>query len=124
MREFFLDGGVGMFPTMIFGLAALVLAGVYAAQPRARLVPLISGLGGASLLAGTLGTVLGFKATVAAIVGTPSIADDQLKLIALAGASESVNNLLLALGLTTLVALALGLGGFRARMITPAPSVS
>lgn len=124
MRDFFFEGGFGMYPTAFFGLASLLLAAFYALRPTARLLPLIAGLGGASLLAGMLGLVMGLKATIAGINGAPTLAADQAGRIGLAGFSESSNNLLLALVLTILVALALGVGGFRARSTTPAPSVS
>jgi hypothetical protein len=115
MQQFFLEGGVGMLPTALFGLASLALAVGYAVRPQPRLFPLVAGSGAAALLAGALGMMLGFKATVSAIVGRPPAAPEQVQLITLAGLYESANNLVLALALTTLVALALGVGGFRAR---------
>lgn len=117
MGEFFKEGGFGMYPTALFGLSSLVLAAFYAVKPVARLLPLVKGLGAASLLAGVLGTTMGIKATVMAIAGSPEIAPDKLPIIALAGLGESVNNLILALVLTVLVALAVGVGGFRAKPV-------
>jgi hypothetical protein len=118
MFNFFHEGGFGMYPTAVFGLAALVLAVVGAAKGAARLLPLTYGLAAAALTAGMLGTVMGLKATAGALASDPSIAPGQLALIAFAGASESSNNLVLALALTTVVALVLGFGGFRTRLTT------
>jgi hypothetical protein len=116
MHTFFTEGGVGMYPTALFGSASVALGLIYAWRPDARLVSLIAGLGCAALLAGALGMVLGLKATAAGILSDPAIAGDQVRTIAMAGAAESSNNLVLALVLTTMVALALGLGGFRSRV--------
>ncbi len=115
MRQFFLEGGFVMFPTAFFGTGSLLLALFYALRPTGRLLPLIGALGGASLLAGVVGMVMGLKATIAGITGTPDLPPETARMIGLVGFSESSNNLLLALGLTVLVALALGVGGFRAR---------
>jgi hypothetical protein len=121
MREFFNEGGFGMYPTAFFGITALLLSVWYAFKPMARLLPLVRGLGAAALLAGVLGTVLGIKATIAGILGSPEIQTDQIGKIALAGLYESSNNLVLALVLTVLVVLAIGVGGFRSREV-PIPT--
>lgn len=115
MREFFHEGGFGMYPTAFFGITSLALAAWYAIRPLPRLLPLVKGLGVASLLAGVLGTTMGIKATVTAIVASPELAPDRMPFIALAGLGESINNLVLALVLTVMVALAVGVGGFRSR---------
>lgn len=104
-----------MYPTALLGLGSLLLAALYALKPSARLLPLVVSTGAAALLAGALGTVLGLKATVAAVSGERALAAGQLPRLALAGFSESANNLLLALSLCVLVALAVGVGGYRAR---------
>lgn len=122
MGQFFREGGFGMYPTALFGLSALVLSAWYAIRPLPRLLPLVKGLGAAALLAGLLGTTMGIKATVTAIAASPELAPDRMPLIAMAGVGESINNLVLALVLTVLVALAVGVGGFRARP-TDVPSV-
>ena len=115
MADFFREGGFGMYPTALFGLTSLLLAVFYAFKPVPRLLPLVKGLGVAALLAGLLGTTMGIKATVTAIVGAPDLAPERMPLIAMAGVGESINNLVLALVLTVLVALAVGIGGFRSR---------
>lgn len=113
MLQFFLEGGAGMLPTAVLGVAALVLSSVYAARPRSRLVPLIASTGAASLLAGALGMFIGVQTTIAAVTGPSAPLPDRVPMIALAGVSESANNMVLALALVTLAALALGVGGFR-----------
>jgi len=113
MQQFFLEGGAGMFPTAAFGFASLVLSCLYAARPQPRLVPLVASTGAAALLAGALGMFIGFQTTIAAVIGPRAPAPERVQLVTLAGLSESANNLVLALGLVTFAALALGVGGFR-----------
>jgi hypothetical protein len=113
MGQFFHEGGFGMFPTALFGVVSLGLALAFAVKPNVRLFPLVLGTGAASLFAGGLGMLMGLKATAMAIATHDSPAGPAV--IAMAGASESANNLVLALALLVCVALALGIGGFRAR---------
>jgi hypothetical protein len=115
MREFFHEGGFGMYPTALFGIISLILAVWYAWKPSARMLPLVRGLGAAALLAGVLGTVMGIKSTIAGIMGTAELAGERLGVVALAGLYESSNNLVLALVLVVFVVLAVGVGGFRSR---------
>ena len=66
-----------MYPTAFFGITSLALAAWYAIAPLPRLLPLVKGLGVASLLAGVLGTTMGIKATVTALVASPDLPPDR-----------------------------------------------
>ncbi|MBK7857705.1 MAG: hypothetical protein IPJ65_03560 [Archangiaceae bacterium] len=121
MSQFFDEGGLGMYPTVLLGLTSLALALVFAARPQQRLFPLVVGTGSAALFAGALGMLQGVRTTAAAIASARELAPDRLPVIALAGFAESANNLVLALSLCVCVALALGVGGFRARVAVAAP---
>lgn len=118
LQGFFMEGGFGMWPTLLFGTLALALALRYAVKPKAELFPLVTGLGAAALLAGCLGMVMGLKATASAVAGHPEL--EAPGRLALAGFSESANNLVLALVLCTLVVLTLGVGAYRSRLVRAA----
>lgn len=103
-----------MFPTLALGLTCVSLALRYAVKPDSRQwVPLTIGFGCATLLSGALGFVLGCRATLSATVGYAEGHADY-PLLALAGISESLANLVLALLLLVPAALIAGTGGFRA----------
>ena len=59
MLDSFRDGGVGMFPTLIFGLVLVALSVRYAAKPEQRQVPLLISMGLLTNFAGALGFVIG-----------------------------------------------------------------
>ncbi len=61
--EHFRDGGLGMYPTLVFGLVLLVVAGRYATRPERRYVPLLVALNLLTLSAGALGFVSGVITT-------------------------------------------------------------
>lgn len=98
----FRDGGIGMWPTLFLGIAALALAIWQALVPARAAQSALVGFSVATLAAGSLGTVLGFCATFR-YVQTVAAAD--VTRIALLGAAESLNCLGLALALCMLVAL-------------------
>jgi hypothetical protein len=116
MVEAFHLGGWGMFPTAIFGLM-LVAAGVrYAVSPERRYVPLLVSLGVMTLAAGSLGFVTGLIKSALAIPG----AGPDSRWIWVVGMGEALNNVALALLLTTLASVASSVGALRiAREATP-----
>lgn len=113
VAQAFHEGGWGMWPTLVLGTLALALAVRNAASPKPATMPLIVGLGAATLLAGALGVVTGLVATVRTVQRLP-VADQAST--ALVGVGESLMNAVLALLLATLVALAAGVGGYRQRV--------
>ena len=109
MINAFLEGGIGMIPTLIFGLLLLGVAVRYAVSPEARVVPLLLSLGVLTLVAGMLGFVMGVITTMHAIAQMPP----EQHWIAMLGVGESLQNLALALTLGALAALATSVGTFR-----------
>ncbi len=109
MSDFMTAGGFGMYPTLIFGLFALVVAAIHAFRPRRELVPLIVGGGVATLLAGVLGTAMGIQASAR---GIQTMAADQRWIFAL-GISESLNCMVLGLVLAIVATALATAGSFR-----------
>lgn len=108
----FREGGWGMWPVLFLGTIALVLSCVHALRPRAEVVPLINGLKVATLIAGALGFGTGIHTTIKYLHPIPA---PERALLALDGFGESLNNVLLALGLVLMVSILLGVGGYRAK---------
>ena len=106
----FQDGGLGMFPTLFFGLILLAVAGFYAIRPERRLVPLLVTLNLLTLSAGALGFVTGVITTASALETVPA---GQTSLIALLGVGESLNNVAFALLFLATAAIAATLGAWK-----------
>jgi hypothetical protein len=102
MGNFLNEGGFGMYPTLVFGALCVLAAVAIAFKPERRLVPMVLALGVTTFGSGMLGTVMGFIASLRAITQVP--ATDRLT-IAMVGAAESLNNMVLALVLVVLSAL-------------------
>jgi hypothetical protein len=105
MKEFFINGGWGMFPTLALGcflLGAVVRANV---NPRSNASEIVLPLGVATITAGFLGFVLGLMATfrhIGEVGGNGTIA--------MVGAGESLSNLALAFGLVLAAAILFAVG--------------
>jgi hypothetical protein len=108
----FQEGGWGMWPTLFFGAIALALAVRHAVAPKKELLPLIIGIGSATIFSGWLGMTVGVMTTIRYVRGAPP--PDQ-SVITMIGVGESLQNVALALVLAILIALATGLGSWRAR---------
>lgn len=119
MVQLFREGGWGMFPTLVFGLLMLWVAGRYALRPERRLVPLLLGLGTVTLASGALGFVTGLMATFRYIGGVPP----GERYIALIGVGESLVNVAFALAFVVLAAVAASVGAWRIARegLAPAP---
>ena len=109
MSDFMTAGGVGMYPTAVFGLFLVVVAALHAFRPRRELVPLIIGAGVATLLAGALGTAMGIRSSASAI---GELAADQRWVFAL-GIGESLNCMVLGLALAIVATFLTTAGSFR-----------
>lgn len=115
--QFFREGGFGIWPTLLLGVTALSLAIHHALTPRPAHLPLLIGLGLATLAAGALGTCMGFMATFKYIQHVPQAEQGT---IAMLGISESLTNVVLALIVCVLLPLLGGIGSWRARLGQPA----
>ncbi len=106
----FHDGGLGMFPTLLFGVILLVVAGKYATSPERRLVPLLVALNLLTLFSGALGFVTGVITTACHLEDVPPA---RTSLIALLGLGESLNNVAFALLFAAMGAIAVTLGAVK-----------
>lgn len=112
----FQEGGWGMWPISLFGLLALGLALRHAIAPKPTLLPLILGLGTATLFAGLLGVTMGIITTIHyAVDGAKHHPHLDLPRLVLLGTAESLQNVMLALIFAVMIALASGIGSYRAR---------
>lgn len=110
MLEAFKLGGWGMFPTLICGVLTVAVSVRYAVKPEKRFVPLLISTNVMTLVAGTLGFVTGLIATATYIGGVKT---EEVPLITVIGAGESLHNIALALVLMMLAAIAATVGAFR-----------
>lgn len=102
MSNFFHEGGFGMYPTLVFGALSVLAAVVIAAKPQRRFIPMVAALGATTFGSGMLGTVMGIITTLRYISKVP---ETDRAMILMAGAAESLNNMVLALVLVVLTGL-------------------
>lgn len=110
MFDAFVAGGLGMYPTLIAGLALLLASLGYAVRPQSRYLPLVLSLGLFTLFAGALGFLTSVM-HVLSFLGSVNEADRSVILVV--GMQESMYNLVLALLMTMLSALAASVGAWR-----------
>jgi hypothetical protein len=91
-----------MFPTLAFGVLAVLSATVIAFRPDKRFVPMVLALGVTTFGSGLLGTVMGLINTLRYVAKAPET--DRI-MITMVGAAESLNNMVLALVLVVLTGL-------------------
>jgi hypothetical protein len=106
MGEFTQMGGIVMWPTLAFGLLAIVSGWLYAADPLPERARRTIAAGLLTVVTGLAGTSLGAVVTLTHMGGVPP----EKQFIALIGLGESLCNLALALMLCTVTA-ALGVVG-------------
>jgi uncharacterized membrane protein HdeD (DUF308 family) len=107
--DFIREGGWPMFPTLVLGIAALVLAVRYAARPERGQRALVNMVALVTLLMGILGTLLGVQLSAN---GIRDVGPDQ-KWIFLIGLAESLSCVLGALVLLIPTMIFAGIGGYR-----------
>ena len=113
MGEFIEAGGLGMIPTLAFGLLFLAVGIAQALLPARRLLTLFLILGLVVFVMGVLGTTMGFIQTFMAVPKLPPAEQYGTMLLGLA---ESLHNLLLALVFVVLSTLILAGGALRAAL--------
>jgi hypothetical protein len=106
MLEIFRNGGVGMYPTALFGLLLLAVAARYAVRPEGRWIPLQIALGIVTLSVGATSFVGGLITTTTHLEQT----GDRAGIIGAVGFGESLNNVALALALVAIAAMATTVG--------------
>jgi hypothetical protein len=117
MGEFFKEGGVGMFPTLIFGFLLVASGVLYLLRPERRYSPLLVSLGVATLCSGILSFCVGIMMTARFLHQVP---EEQQVLVAMQGTQESIHNVVLAMILIVITALIVSVGSFKAARTTAA----
>jgi hypothetical protein len=110
MGQFFIEGGFGMFPVLLFGCLFVASAVLQALRPDRRLWQLVGWLGAMTAGGGVLGFSMGVINTSRYLEKVP--AADQLQ-ISMIGVAESLHNVVLAMVLLVIGAIAASVGGFR-----------
>lgn len=118
MSDYFMAGGFGMYPTMLFGFVFLATSALYARRPTSRALRIALTWAALTLGAGALGFVTGVCASARYLEKLP--AAEQVGIFAL-GIEESLHNLVLALVLALVGGLIVAAGAWRAPE-APAPT--
>jgi hypothetical protein len=103
-----------MWPVTLFGFGFVAVAVLHALRPDRKLGQLVISLGAMTLGAGLLGTTMGINTTMRFLPTAP--AAEQFN-IACAGIAESSNDLILAMVLFVIGALAASVAGVRVRKL-------
>lgn len=106
MLEIFRNGGIGMYPTALFGLLLLAVAARYAVRPESRWIPLQIALGIVTLSVGATSFVAGLITTTTHLEQT----GDRAGVIGAVGFGESLNSVALSLALVAFAAMATTVG--------------
>jgi hypothetical protein len=117
MWSFFRDGGMGMFPTALFGLLLVASCVWLVVRPERRFVAVTVALSVLTLVSGALGTTLGLATTFRHLHEVP---DAEVSKIAALGCAESLNNAVLALAVCVLAAMLASAAAFRATSLRTA----
>ena len=110
MKQAFIEGGWGMYPILVFGLALLAAAGRHALSPDRKALPVIRALGVVTLVAGVLGFVTGVSTTARCLGEVP---EGRMPAIALAGVGESLNDVAFALCFLVVAGLCVAVAALR-----------
>lgn len=111
LADAFHEGGWPMFPILVVGALLVVAAGRYVSQSEPRHLPVVKTLGGATLVLGVLGTVLG---VIHSLSGIHEVPPDMAVKFFLLGSGESLNNLALSLFLVFFASVLTAVGALRA----------
>lgn len=109
MLEFIRDAGYGIFPVMVCGAIAILVALRYATRPERRFVPLVIGFSITTLIMGAIGAIIGLQTTIHAL----AMAGNPNPLVLLEGVKESLNNFVAACLIVALVAVVTTIGSYR-----------
>lgn len=119
MSDYFIAGGIGMYPTALFGLLLLAACVLHVLGPEPRRARLALTLGVVTFASGLLGTFVGMCTSARFIPQVPKA--DQLQILAL-GCEESLHNVVLALLLVVVAGLLASVGALRQTNGAAAPT--
>jgi len=116
MSEFFRNGGVGMFPVLVFGTLAVAAAVLWAIRLEPRQLRLMLALAVTSVAAGLLALCMGLINIFRYVQHVPP--EGQVRMVTL-GISESLRPLALALTLDVITGIIAAIAAFRPRPARP-----
>jgi hypothetical protein len=108
MGMFFTEGGVVMYPTLVFGFALVASAAMSIAQPEKRWLTFVCGV--LTFASGLLGTTLGVINTMKYVAHA---APEEHVASGTTGIAESMNNLVLSMILIIIALLISGVAAFK-----------
>jgi hypothetical protein len=111
MVDFFIAGGFGMYPTLVFGFLLVACSILFMFRPEPRYLASLVGLGAITSGAGLLGFCSGVRNTLSYLKNVP--AEERFMAIAL-GTEESLHCLVLALILVVIAGIFVSIGTVRA----------
>ncbi|MGE6762946.1 hypothetical protein D7X55_09735 [Corallococcus sp. AB049A] len=111
MFEFFMSGGIAMYPTLLFGFLLVACSILFLFRPEPRYLASLLGLGATTGSAGMLGFCLGLMNSLRYLHLVPPA--EQFQIAAL-GCEESLHPLVLALVLLVIAGLFVSIGAVRA----------
>ena len=112
MSEFFRNGGVGMYPVLLFGSLAVAAAVLWAIRLERRHLRLMLALAVTSVAAGLLALSMGLINIFRYVQHVPP--GEQIRMVTL-GISESLRPLALALTLDVITGIIAAIAAFRPR---------
>lgn len=110
MLQFFINGGFPMWFVLLFGLASLVGATVFAVRPGEHGLGSVRAIAWATAFASVAGFIAGVAVTFSACAQLPDAEQAQWYRYALQGLSESSSNLILGASLLALTWLVIAIG--------------
>jgi multisubunit Na+/H+ antiporter MnhC subunit len=116
MSEFFRNGGVGMFPVLLFGALAVAAAVLWALRLERRHLRLMLALAVTAVAAGLLALCMGLINVFRYVQHVPP--EEQVRMVTL-GISESLRPLALALMLDVVTGVIAAIAAFRPRPARP-----
>jgi hypothetical protein len=121
MSEFFIAGGFGMYPTLVFGFLLVGCSILFMVRSELRYLAPLLGLGASTASAGLLGFCSGVMNVLRYLKNVP--ADERLMAIAL-GTEESLHCVMLALVLLVVAGLFVAIGAVRTIGLFRAPAAA
>ncbi len=111
LRDYFIAGGWGMYPTVVFGFVLLASAALYAIRVEERYARASLLFALVTVWSGWLGCATGVVTTIRAVLG--QVPPPQQFAVWIEGCEESLHNLVLALIIVIPSALVASVGVFR-----------